>query len=405
MKILRFSSVLFLLIAGCAHEQTVQQAAEGKPLTVIVIGDGGEQGPALRGNAKYVSDMYTEQHDAGKPDAMIFLGDNFYPTGLNIPSGDVQSKIRKILGPYSETLEALGPSNVHAIAGNHDYYARNIVETSVFFGLINIEAGPTGISDRGNEREKNIPWWTYHYKMPAEAVYPVSTGSKDSVQFIFYDSALPLRVDVAAWRPALDSLRSLLKVSSHRPGIVWRILCQHHPWYSLGEHGGYSVWDDEANAVVHLSNCDRDSNAVGWLKNSFDPEDLCAVKYQAQLDSLRSVVHGGGVKLQLVVAGHEHGLELLSYPESRDACEECPKTFVISGSGSKTAVTKLPSPPREFTASQAAHQGESRTGFAQLRFENDRFRVVFYSSSNGDMIDMGGGKKEFWIDRNGELLP
>lgn len=66
---------------------------------------------------------------------------------------------------------------------------------------------------------------------------------------------------------------------------------------------------------------------------------------------------------------------------------------------------KFPSPPREFTAPQRDKKGESRGGFAQLRFENDKLRIVFFDGQNGEMIDMGRGKREFWIDKNGRLLP
>lgn len=403
MKHLLFAG-LALVLTSCSHQENIQHSDFSKAFTAIAVGDAGETGSALRSTAKYINEMYTEQHDGGKPDAMIFLGDNFYPLGLNVPVDDVTGKIKSVLGPYRQTFEGIGRTNVHAVAGNHDYYARNALEKSLFFGLIDIAVGPVGLSEKGNERERAIEWWTYYYKMPAEVMYPVSAGSKDSVQFIFYDSALPLRTDPATWRPALDSLRRLLTNSAARPGIVWRIFAQHHPWYSVGEHGGYSVWDDEAKTVNYLPNCDRDSNVIEWFVNTLDPQDLCASKYQAQIDSLKAVMHSGGAKIHLMLAGHEHNLQLLSYPERNADCSECPKVYVISGAGSKPNRVKLPFPPHEFTASQPGKSGESLSGFAQLKFENGKLRVVFFNSANGEKIDMGEGKNEFWIDRNGELL-
>lgn len=400
---------LYLFLIGvtalsCSHQQSIHEPAEGKPLTVIAIGDAGEPGNLLRDNAKLVENMYSGRHSADLPDAMFFLGDNFYPTGLNVPADEVDKKIKKTLGPFRETFEALGRKNVHAVAGNHDYYARNAIEKSLLFGLINIAAGPVGFSDRGNQRASEIEWWTYHRNMPAQVVYPSSRGGKDSVQFIIFDSALPLRTDMATWKPALDSLRRILLASSARPGIVWRILIQHHPWHSVGDHGGYSVWDDEANSITYLSNCDKDSNAVRWFMNTIDPEDVCAGKYQAMLNALRSVVLAGGVKIQLTLAGHDHTLQLLSYPDD-GGCSNCPKVHVVSGAGSEMKHVKFPSPPREFTAPQRDKKGESRGGFAQLRFENDKLRIVFFDGQNGEMIDMGGGTREFWIDKDGRLLP
>lgn len=401
-RILRVS-VWFLLVCGCSS-QNVQRTNEPKPLTVIAIGDAGETGSILRGNAKYINDMFTEQHNGGKPDAMIFLGDNFYPIGLNVPADEVQSVIKRTLGPFRETFEGLGRQNVHAIPGNHDYYARSIIDKSLLFGLITIEAGPSGITDRGNERAKALESWTYYYKMPATKSYPIVSGATDSVQFIFYDSALPLKTDLATWKPALDSLRQLLRASSLRNGIVWRVLALHHPWYSVGEHGGWSLWDDVENRVVYLPNCDKDSNVVHWFINEVDPQDLCAKKYQQMLDSIKSVIRGSGAKIHLTLAGHEHNLQLLSYPNRESECANCPTVHVISGAGGKSTIVKFPSPPNEFTSSQPKKKGEPITGFAQLRFESERMRVVFFSSANGEMIDMGGGKKEFWINRRGELI-
>ncbi len=66
-----------------------------------------------------------------------------------------------------------------------DYYARNALEKSLFFGLVNIAVGPMGISEKGNERERAIEWWTYYYKMPAEVLYPVSAAcGQRSVYFL-----------------------------------------------------------------------------------------------------------------------------------------------------------------------------------------------------------------------------
>ncbi len=410
---MKICSLQLLFIGGmtlssmnCSHQQSVTQTNSSQPLTVIAIGDAGESGSILSGNAKYINDMYTEQHGGGKPDAMIFLGDNFYPTGLNVPVEDVQSKIKGALGPFRTAFEGLGRANVYAIPGNHDYYARVAFEKSFLFGLVNISAVPVGLSEEGNEREQAIEGWAYHYKMPAEAVYPISVGAKDSVQFIFYDSALPLRTDLSTWKPALDSLRRLLTVSATRVGISWRILAQHHPWYSVGEHGGWSQWDDEAKKVTHLPNCDKDSNVVHWFINDLDPQDLCAARYQALHDSLKSVIHTSGAKIQLALAGHDHSLQLLNYSNRDNECEPCPKVHIVSGAGSKPTRVKFPSPPNEYTAAQRdpKKEGESLSGFAQLKFENDNLRIVFFNSANGEMIDMGGGKKEFWINRDGELL-
>ncbi|MCZ6776053.1 MAG: metallophosphoesterase [Ignavibacteria bacterium] len=401
---------LALAFNACSSQQETQQMAEdsgvARPLTIIAIGDAGESGRVLKSNASYITDMYTGAHDGGKFDAMIFLGDNFYNTGLNIPADDVEGEIKSILGRFKTPFEGLGRRNVHAITGNHDYYARNVVDVSFFFGLIDIETAPVGLTSKGNRREADIVYWTYYYSMPADAFYQLSPGSRDSVQFIFVDSALPLRTPPQSWSLALDSLRTLLAATRGRPGIMWRILVMHHPIYSVGQHGGYTEWNDETKTIEYLTTCDKDSNAVGWLKNWFDPEDLCTEKYQQYLDSLRSVITASQVRIQLALTGHDHSLQVLYYPDRDADCVGCPKVHVISGAGSIATRVKFPSPPFEFTSAQRnpKEEGESLSGFAQLRFEHERLRIVFYDGCRGELIDMGDGRKEFWIDVTGKLL-
>jgi 3',5'-cyclic AMP phosphodiesterase CpdA len=376
------------------------------PLTVLAVGDAGESGSILRACGSYATDMYTGRHDGGVFDAMIFLGDNFYNIGLNGKLDDAQSKAKKILGPFREPMRGLGRANVHAIPGNHDYYSRNLIEGNYLFGLISFEEAPMGITNKGNEREAALEEWTYYYNMPGQVTYAVEPGSPDSVQFIFFDSALPLRTSPSSWRPTLDSLERLLRFSKLRTEIIWRILCMHHPLHSVGEHGGYSVWNDETNRVDYLTNCDKDSNAIGWLKNSIDPEDLCAEKYRQYRDSIKTAVHSAGVPLQLTLSGHEHSLQLLNYPGQNPGVPEFPSVSIISGAGSRTDRVKSPSPPSEYTSAQGdpKKEGESFGGFVQLQFGKDKLRIKFFNGKGGDWLDMGGGKKEFWLDITGRLM-
>jgi hypothetical protein len=378
-------------------------AAGDGPLTVLVLGDAGENTSALRGCGTYATGMLTGQHDGGRFQAMIFLGNNFFPTGLNIPAADVEKKVRNVLEPFKIPLEELGRNNVHAIAGNHDYYARHAIESSLFFGLVKIEEAPMGLTDRGNRREAEIETWTYHCGLPGEATYALEPGSKDSAQFIFVDSALPLRTDVRLWIPALDSLRRLLHSSAFRPGIRWRILCMHHPFTTVGEHGGYTVWDDESNTVERVTPCDRDTNALAWFMNSLDPEDACADRYRWYMDSLASAIRSGGAKVHLALSAHDHSLQLLRIASRAD--DPVPAVQVISGAAATPAMVRFPSPPEIFTSARLtpSHKGESLPGFVQLRFTREKLGVRFFNGDNGDLIDMGGGAKQFWIGQDGVL--
>jgi hypothetical protein len=399
---IRFSFVMTLLGFAACFEASAQ---DNPAFTLIALGDAGEGNRLLRANAETMNDMLIGRHDGGTFQSVLFLGDNFYNTGLNIPSDDVEGKIKSVLGPFREIFGRLGSANIHAIPGNHDYYRRNAIETSILFGLVSIEEAPVGLSDRGNEREAAIPYWTYHYRMPAQITYAIP-GTTDSVQFILIDSSLPLRIPLAGWHVLLDSLEHLLVSSDARPGIRWRVLCAHHPWYSVGEHGGYSVWNDETRSVDYLTNCDRDSNAVSWLKNWLDPQDLCSEKYRAFADSVRSVVHRSRTKISLFLGAHDHSLQLLTGATHDLRCKFCPTVHIISGAACRPTLVKFPGPPMEFTSVEPdpAKKGISQPGFVQLRFTSDALRAVFYNGMTGDRIDMGKGREEFWITPDGALL-
>ncbi|MDH3251944.1 MAG: metallophosphoesterase, partial [Ignavibacteria bacterium] len=354
-----------LLLNSCVSQKGVTRLPDS-PLTVIAIGDQGNAGSQVRANASVITDMFTGRHEAGSFDAMIFLGDNFYNTGLNVPKDEVDRKIKAILGPFRVPLEGLGRTRVHAITGNHDYYSRSLVDVNFLFGLLEVNEGPIGLTDKGNKRASAIPWWNYHYGMPADVVFPLQLGAEDSVQFLFFDSALPLRTPPSTWRNALDSLGKILALTGDRPGVRWHILAMHHPFFSVGEHGGYTEWDDEKNAVGYLTQCDRDSNALGWFKNFVNPEDLCTEKYGQMLDSIRAVIHSSGVTIQAVISGHDHSLQLISRPPGGDDGPVFPYVQIVSGAGSEISRVKRPSPPHEFTAAliDPKEKGRSAPGFA-----------------------------------------
>jgi hypothetical protein len=399
-------SAALVVVTACPAAALPGSEGRERSLTVIAVGDAVENNGVLRGCGTYVTNMHTGQHDAGKFDLLFFLGDTFGPTGLNIPADDVQKTAEKILEPFRLPMEELGRGNVHSIAGEHDYYARNAIEGSLLLGLVRIEEGPIGITDRGNRREAALAGWMHHYGLPQEAVYPLAPGSPDSVQFIFLDSALPLRTSAAVWRPALDSLRRILSHDRARPRVLWRILCTHHPFVAAGEHAGYTAWDDETETVEYVPPCDRDSSALSWFRNSLDPEDLCADRYRAWVDSVRRAVREAGVKVQCALSGHDHSLQLVASPRAASGPDPFPSVQIVSGAAAEPARVRFPSPPAVFTSAMTdpSEKGMSLPGFVRITFGEKICTVVFYNGNTGDPIDMGGGTREFRIALDGSLI-
>ncbi len=367
------------------------------PLTLVGIGDAGGHGAVLRGNAGLLEAMRTGEHDGGRCNVLVFLGDNFGETGLNVPAAAVEGEASATLGHFRSVLQDLGPANVYGIPGETEYYARMAVEKSALFGLITTSEWPVGLTDRGVRRAAARPEWRFYAHYPASAVYAAGGGSTDSVELIFFDSALLMRTEPPAWTAAFDSLRNLLHASARRPGIGWRILCTHHPLRSAGEHGGYTVWNDEDSTVEYLTGCDRDSNAFRYVGNWIDPEDLCTARYRACCDSMRAALRAGGVTVQAVLSSHDRSLQLLP-PDSGGPLQ------IVSGCGSETDRVRLPAPPAVYSAGRKSDMGRSLPGFVQLRWRDDRMEVTFYNERNGEPIDMANGITYFSVHKDGRQL-
>ena len=71
--------IVSLLIIPCV-------LAAQQPLTFFAIGDAGQAGPVLDGCARGMTQWSNTLRQQGTPvGLLLFLGDNFYPIGLNQP--------------------------------------------------------------------------------------------------------------------------------------------------------------------------------------------------------------------------------------------------------------------------------------------------------------------------------
>lgn len=371
------------------------EAASSVPFRFIAVGDAGDPGEIHRSVAARIVALHNELRDRRRPSSLLlFLGDNFYPVGLNRPLPVQRWLVDEILTPYRPVMAELGRSRVHAVTGNHDYYCTTI-------NLI-----PRGICRGGNEAEAEIPDWTYHLYWPQIIRNAVESGSRDSVDIITFDSSLLLAVGPQRCRVILDSMERILKSSAAAPSVKWRLLAAHHSPYSIGEHGGWRRWMSEVSRIGYIGNCIADGDdPFRYVYQAFSNQDNCSPDYQAYVDTLIAVVDRSGAKIHAMMAGHDHSLQLMYYPERNS--ELMPKVFVISGAGSKRSTVKPAAPPREFThpINTRSDRGLSIPGFVLGSFENDRLVFTFYDNANAGPLDMGNGRSRFEIDRSGALLP
>jgi hypothetical protein len=188
--------------------------------------------------------------------------------------------------------------------------------------------------------------------------------------------------------------------------VKWRLMAAHHSPYAIGEHGGWRRWIPELQKIGYIGNCVSDGDdPFRYIYQAFSNQDNCSPDYHRYVDSLMSRIDRSGAKIQAFMAGHDHSLQMMYYPDRNS--ELCPKVFIISGAGSKRSTVKSPAPPNEYShpVNTPHDRGLSVPGFILGSIENDRLVINFYDNVSGEPLDMGGGKTRFEIDRSGALLP
>lgn len=370
-------------------------------LGIILIGDAGEPGGILDSNARLMEEWSRPERNGGADVGLLFfLGDNFYPIGLNNDSATNQRLIEECLGPHQRLLAQLGRNNVHAMAGNHDYYCNML------------GPAPYGACIQGNRRESEIAEWSYHYRYPSLVRRATQQGGSDSVDVIIFDSALLLNQRQETWREALDSLEQLLRASAAAPGVRWRILTAHHSPYSVGEHAGYRRWSERQGAVVHFGNCWEDGvDPTKYVQQLVSNEDNCTPHYRAYSDSLGAVIARSGARIHAMIAGHDHSLQLLNSPSAERSGSASvrpfgPHLYVISGAGAKASRVRSPAPPNIFTSPKntRADQGTSQAGFTLCTFGARGLEIRFIGADEGRVLSMGGKSGTFIVNESGQLV-
>ena len=389
-------SLLWILFIGVSI-QTKTQSVED-PFTFVAIGDAGYPGVILEQNATTLRSLSKEYQENNSPlDALVFLGDNFYPIGLNHDSTERERLLDKVLRPHAGTLISLGQENVHAVPGNHDYYCATL-------GPI-----PYGTCNTGNTYEAAIPFWTYHLEQPGSARYAVSSESSDSIELIFINSCHFLLNETNLWKGYLDTVEQILEASKRNTAVKWRLLFAHHSPFSVGPHGGYRTWNKAQKKVTYRGCCVEDGeDPIKYVERLAGyHEDNCDPVYVAYRDSLFNVIARTKATVHATFAGHDHSLQLLA---QRDRPLGIPGVFIISGAGSKQ--TRVGSPRTDPSVGMSIYshpqnneqqQGKSIYGFVAGTVEEDRLKLWFVDGATGKKADMGDAS-EFFIDSSGTLV-
>ncbi|MEP7107338.1 MAG: BamA/TamA family outer membrane protein [Ferruginibacter sp.] len=288
---------------------------------VILIGDAGE----VSVEREAVLQDAVQKTIAGKTTA-LFLGDNIYPKGMELPGSKGAQTAQDILRSQYAGLRKAGVP-VYFIPGNHDWD----------------KSGPKGYEKmmRVNQflREQND---SLLQMIPSDACPgPFELTISDSLVIVAIDSEWWLYpfsrktegtdCECKTKRDVLGKLNDIIQRNKNK--II--LFATHHPFNTYGSHGGYYNLKDQ---VFPLTNFDKNlyiplpiiGSLYPLLRITFPPaEDVKNVLYK---DMIKNV--GDILKLHpniIHVAGHEHALQLI-----QGAVLE-----LVSGAGSKHTPVKM----------------------------------------------------------------
>lgn len=218
--------------------------------------------------------------------ALVLLGDNFYPDGLE--ARDLVARVRSVLvAPFCHFV-ALDAARSPEVAGA----CPDPTSSRAAWPLLAILGNHDHNSPESPRLEREVvPRFVSNWNVPAGIVEVRQL--EGGISLILLDSTLFQE------RPATDALVGAIE---HAPG-PWRILVSHHPVVATGP--------------------------------SSELPDSYRSRMLAALESARG-------KVQMLVSGHEHNLQLVQLDGTAPALQ------VVAGSGSNPRGIDTPDPDRRF---------------------------------------------------------
>jgi hypothetical protein len=349
-------------------------AAQEIATSLFLIGDAGH---ADRPDHPVVSAVREAASSDPARSLILYLGDNAYPRGLPEKDAPGRAAAEVRLNTQVDAARLSGAATIF-ISGNHDWAkmgsegwdqvrreARYVIERGgPGFRFLPEEGCPGPVTvDVGRSVRLvllDTQWWLHEFAKPVD---PTSTCPADSESEV------------------LGALRDAMRGASGRHVFV----VGHHPPASGGPHGGYFPLVDHVFPL-------REFRKWLWLplpiigsayplarQNGISPQDLSSGAYRHMRDSFETVFRDTPPLAYL--AGHEHGLQVLSGGGVRHV--------LVSGSGSfdhNNAVRKL----------ESTRYAAGKPGFMRVDvLEDGRVRLGVL------LVDAGGRTAEafaMWLD-------
>lgn len=351
-------------VTDCVSRHAAPTPPGASQFTLVAVGDFGETAGGR--NAEVAAALQGYLAATGTvPDAVLVLGDNFYPSGLigagtrcapwarAVEPAAVQAQLQDVLGPY-EFLRGRVPFWV--VPGNHDHGCERL----------------GGLANQADlDRWQPEAPWGAAWRLVAGP--PQVLVDSPLLQVIALDSEAMIEHRAVRERDA-ELLETLLADSRAR----WRLIAGHHPLAANGEHDG--AWF--SGAV--LKTLYYPLHLFVFPPLLYGDEAVYEWGYRAYRRRLAEVFARRTVHLFL--AGHEHALEWLA------AADPGQPAVLISGSAARCSGAVR---ARENTRFVAA-----KNGFAVLRARPNRLSVEFIGTTpcrQGEACARPGARGEWFV--------
>lgn len=304
---------------------------ESPALSILAVGDVGEPPGLLSvlGRQHAVGRALEREDRRAAVDAVVFLGDNFYEEG--VARDDFVRRLRgNLAAPYCRFVELAGPRSAALEGACPASAGAPRPPLYAVLGNHDVKTSESRALQTGE-----ISQYISNWHLSAAAADGVELGS--GVSLVLFDSnRLAAAADVAPLRDALRATRG-----------PWRILAAHHPiGTSRDAHYGKATGVGDYGALV------------------------------------RQAVRDADVPVHVMLAGHEHNLQLLRVDPPG------PRLVVISGAGARPKEVKTRSRGRLF---QYEGLGFARVDLVRDAF-GERLAVSLYAAPRWTSL-VGAGPK------------
>ena len=317
--------------------------AQNTSFSVYLVGDAGED--TVSGKALL---MLKEELLLKPNSAVVFMGDNVYPSGLKLKS---PNSIKHLESQLEILKEYKG--QVYFIPGNHDWDAQKAK------GLKTLrheqEYVERYLQNSSSCANKDAATFLPEGGFPG----PATVMLNDKLRLIMIDTQWFLQAHKKSYTGSVkqtkkifyQQLDSLLVLSKKNNEQV--IITAHHPMYTNGEH---SKSREPLRFLVNYT--PLQILGLAGLNRLFS-QDLAQPKYKKMRKKILESIN----KYDNIIyaSGHDHNLQCF---------KEANNQYIVSGSGSKL------SPLQKKKKFNSLFQDDSKTGFVKLDFSADGKHTV-----------------------------